>query len=324
VFDQAARQNVSFFNYGEEAAGSTPMGDDGRPTFQTVFQNTDQTTYAGNLFLGCQSPPQPPTNCTQDSDTTVPTGLANPPRMKTFRQRFAQQLSSGSVPRLNYLILPNDHTNGTTPNGYSPQALIADNDLALGQLVDTVSHSSIWPDTAIFVVEDDSQDGADHVDAHRMPAFVISPWTTSGAIHTRYDQYSVLRTIGLILGLDPLSINDGNATPMYDAFQSTARDVTYSAITPQQSLTETNPSDAPMGGISTRLPWAGLDLVPQALSDQILWKSAHGARSRPPAPGPNASAEEHARTTGVLRVLRHHGNAKAWLRDHAEQEEGGG
>jgi hypothetical protein len=225
------------------------------------------------------------------------------------------------VPSLNYLILPNDHTNGTTPDGYSPQALIADNDLALGQIVDTISHSSIWPQTAVFVVEDDSQDGADHVDAHRMPAFVISPWARQGVVSTRYDQYSVLRTIGLLLGLEPLSLNDELATPMYDAFQTTRRNLTYSAITPQQSLTETNPANAPMGGIASRLPYSHLDLVPQALSDEILWRSAHGAHSTPPPPGPNASREEHARTTGVMRVLRRGGDAKAWLRRHAEEDE---
>ena len=319
VFDQAARQDVSFFNYGEQAAGSTPMGDDGRPTYDTVFANTDQTTYAGNLFIGCQSPPQPPTNCTQDSQTTVPTGTQS--RVAAFRQRFAAQLAAGDVPRLNYLILPNDHTNGTTPNGYSPQALIADNDLALGQLVDTISHSSIWPDTAIFVVEDDSQDGADHVDAHRMPALVISPWARQGVVPTRYDQYSVLRTIGLLLGLKPLSLNDELATPMYDAFQTTRRSVTYTAVTPQQSLTETNPPDAPMGGISSRLPYSHLDLVPQALSDEILWRSAHGRGSTPPAPGPNASREEHERAVGVMRVLRRGGDARVWLARHAEEED---
>jgi YVTN family beta-propeller protein len=318
VFDQAARQSVSFFNYGEQAAGSTPLGDDGRPTYDEVFANTDQTTYAGNLFIGCQSPPQPPANCTQDSQTAVPTG--NQSRVAAFRQRFAAQLAANRVPSLNYLILPNDHTNGTTPDGYSPQALIADNDLALGQLVETISHSSIWPDTAIFVVEDDSQDGADHVDAHRMPALVISPWARQGVVSDRYDQYSVLRTVGLLLGLQPLSLNDELATPMYDAFQATRRTVTYDAVTPQQSLTEKNPPDAPMGGISSRLPYSHLDLVPQALSDEILWKSAHGARSTPPAPGPNASREEHERALGVRRVLRRGGDARAWLRRHAEDE----
>ena len=222
VFDQAAKQGVSFFNYGEQAAGTTPFGDDGRPTYAQVVANTDQSTYPGNLLIGCQSPPTPPTNCVQDSsaiDTPPPRGALGS-RFDAFRTRFVQQLAEGKVPKLNYLILPNDHTNGTTANGYSPQALIADNDLALGEIVDEISHSSIWGTSAIFVVEDDTQDGADHVDAHRMPAFVISPWARSGVVSTRYDQYSVLRTIGLILGLTPLSQRNyaQRTTPMYNAF----------------------------------------------------------------------------------------------------------
>ena len=111
-------------------------------------------------------------------------------------ERFGQWLGSDSVPSFVYLTLPNDHTNGVTPGKPTPKALIADNDLALGQLVQLISHSPIWAHSAIFVVEDDSQDGADHVDAHRMPSFVISPYARHGAVvSTRYDQFSVVRTI---------------------------------------------------------------------------------------------------------------------------------
>jgi hypothetical protein len=299
VFDQAVRQGVSFFNYGEQAAGTTPFGDDGRPSYPAVVARTDQTTYPGNTFIGCASPVTPATRlsrCTQDSGlyagNTTATGAQR--RFDTFRARFESQVATGTVPSLSYLILPNDHTNGTTPNAYSPQALIADNDLALGQLVDLISHSSVWDSSAIFVVEDDSQDGADHVDAHRMPAFVISPWARTGVVSTRYDQYSVLRTIELILGLDPLSMNDALATPMYGAFQATRRaDAVFNAILPQQSLTETNAPSAPNAALSARLRFDRMDAVPQAVSDRILWHAVHGARSTPPPPGPNASGDEH-------------------------------
>ena len=125
------------------------------------------------------------------------------------------------MPSFTYLILPNDHTDGTTPKDYTPSAMIADNDLALGQIVDAISHSSIWSSSAIFVQEDDSQDGMDHVDSHRSPAFVISPWARHGAVvHARYDQYSMLRTAELIAGIDPLSLEDALATPMYRAFRA--------------------------------------------------------------------------------------------------------
>ena len=150
-----------------------------------------------------------------------------------------------------------------------------------------ISHSSLWASSAVFVVEDDSQDGADHVDAHRIPAIVASPYAKSGTISTRYDQLSVLRTMELILGMNPLSLNDGLATPMYDAFQATPGNLTpYDAIVPAQSRTERNPGTAKRGVIP--IP---LDSITQRSLDAQLWRSVHGTRSVPPPPGPNAVAE---------------------------------
>src|SRR5206468_7384158 len=103
-------------------------------------------------------------------------------RAECFTSHFASQVATGTVPAFNYLVLPNDHTVGTTPGKRTPQAMIADNDYGLGEIVDTISHSSIWQSSAIFVVEDDSQDGSDHVDAHRIPAAVISPYARPGAV----------------------------------------------------------------------------------------------------------------------------------------------
>ena len=328
LFDQAVRQGISFRNYGEQAAGVSPTANDGRPTYSSVVANTD-VQYPGNLQIGCSltgggGPTIAPTTCTQDSGALGTSGTVTAPvsRFNDFAAEFSAQVATGTVPALNYLILPNDHTNGTSPGGYSPQALIADNDLALGQIVDLISHSSIWSNTAIFVVEDDSQDGADHVDAHRMPALVMSPWAQRGGpeVPTRYDQYSVIRTIELILGLGQLSLNDGYATPMYDAFTTTpsVSGTRYTAIQPTQSLTQINGANAPAAAMSAALPWTKLDAVPQEVSDQILWHSVHGDASRPPAPGPHASPIEHARAVGVLRVLARHGNAKAWLERHGD------
>jgi hypothetical protein len=117
------------------------------------------------------------------------------------------------------MVLSNDHTEGTSPGRRTPRAMVAENDYGLGQIVDLISHSSIWSSSAIFVVEDDSQDGADHVDAHRMPAAVFSPYAKRGAVvHTRYDMLSVIRSMELIMGMKPLSFADAVATPMYDAF----------------------------------------------------------------------------------------------------------
>jgi hypothetical protein len=222
----------------------------------------------------------------------------------SFQRTFQSQLASNTVPAFNYLILFNDHTNGTTPGDYTPKADLADNDLALGQVVELISQSAIWRNSAILVLEDDSQDGIDSVDAHRIPAYVISPYAQHGgaAIHTRYDQYSFLRTAELILGLQPLSINDALAVPLYDAFTAKpdVDGTRYTAIQPEQSLTEVNPPDAPDAELSRRLPWNETDEVPQRLSDEIIWHSVHGAGSRVPPSGPNASPEERERVAEVL------------------------
>ena len=326
LFDQAVRQGITFRNYGEQAAGISPTAYDGRSTYAQVLANSD-LQYPGNLQIGCSltgggGQALAPPSCTQDSGVLGSQGTvtAANSRFNDFDAEFNAQVATGTVPALNYLILPNDHTNGTLPRAYSPQALIADNDLALGQIVDAISHSSIWPSTAIFVVEDDSQDGADHVDAHRMPAFVISPWAKRGGavVDTRFDQYSVLRTIELILGLQPLSLNDALATPMYDAFDTTSdpAGTQYSAIAPTQSLRQINGVNAPLAAQSAALPWLSLDAVPQEISDRIMWASVYGASSPPPPPGPSASPIEHRRAVVVQRLLDRGVNVAAWLSRH--------
>jgi YVTN family beta-propeller protein len=308
IFDQAAKQGVSFRDYGEDV-GAIPFGAaPNRPEFAQVQSNLDPT-YPGNLQIGCLQAGDP-ASCTQDSGLYNGTGtlFAGMSRVNDWLPEFQAQATAGTVPAFNYMILPDDHTNGTTPGDYTPQAMIADNDLALGQIVDAISHSSIWPSTAIFVVEDDSQDGADHVDSHRSPAFVISPWAHHGAVvHTRYDQYSMLRTLELILGLDPLALNDALATPMYDTFISGSEqpdDTPYTVKAPTYNIATQNTAASPDAKLSGELPWNRLDAVPQEISDEILWASVHGAGSTPPAPGPNASPDEHDRAVVVRDLLR--------------------
>jgi phospholipase C len=159
--------------------------------------------------------------------------------------------------------------------------------------VDTISHSSIWSSSAIFVVEDDSQDGADHVDAHRIPVAVISPYARQGAvIHRRYDLVSVVRSIELIMGMRPLSLNDALATPMYDAFTSQALNSAPVDVIPANvDLLSYNTTASPWAVQSSRLPLGEVDRVSQRQLDEILWKSVHGENSTPPPPGPNAEGE---------------------------------
>ena len=146
----------------------------------------------------------------------------------------------------------------------------------------------------IFVVEDDSQDGADHVDAHRIPALVISPYARRNVVvHTRYDLVSVDRSIELILGMKPLTLNDALATPMYDAFTSKPdNSAPVNAVPAQINLLTRNTAASPDVKLSDSLPLRKTDTVPQQTLDMILWQSVYGANSTPPPPGPNGSTSD--------------------------------
>jgi hypothetical protein len=307
LFDQLALAGISFHNYGEGSGGNVPgLSSDGRSTEAQLLANYDEL-YPSILYIGCleNSDPLFPNSpaCGFDSGMGVPPPLAQS-RVDVFNKVFSAQLQAGQVPAFNYFVLPNDHTHGTTPGDLTPQGMVADNDLGLGQIVQLISHSSIWPQSAIFVVEDDSQEGSDHLDAHRSIAFVLSPWARRNAvIHNRYDQYSVLRTMELILGLAPASIYDAYAAPLYEVFSNTPDNTAYQAILPQQKIGALNPKTAANAALSRALPWNQADAVPQELSDRILWQAVHGAGSPPPPPGPNASTAEHARAQAMLRAV---------------------
>jgi hypothetical protein len=309
LFDAAVRHAppITFRNYGELSAGIQNAGQERTDSYAQVVANTDPT-YPNDLQVGCTGTPTGAPNtpqCFFDSGMGAAPPLAMS-RIDIFRQEFAAQLASGTVPQFNYLVLPSDHTEGVSSSGRDPLAMVADNDLGLGQLVQLISHSAIWPQSVIFVIEDDSQDGADHVDAHRAPALVIGPWVKHGGklINTHYDQYSTIRTIEMILGLDPLSMHDANAAPMFDVF-ATAPDTTpYTAIAPTQDIQAMCPckNSAANAQLSAALPWHRLDAVPQAISDRLLWQRLYGAHATPPSPGPNASRAEHKRAVHAMAI----------------------
>jgi phospholipase C len=171
---------------------------------------------------------------------------------------------------------------------------VAENDYGLGQFVEKISHSPFWKQSMILVLEDDSQDGADHVDAHRMPALVISPYAKKGAVvHTRYDFPSFLRTMEIVLGMHPLTLNDAVATPLYDAFSpSPANAEPYSAIPPTIDLTQQNPNTAANRRFARRYDLIHTDRVGQHALDKMLWRAVRGKHSKPPPPGPNAQREK--------------------------------
>jgi hypothetical protein len=162
--------------------------------------------------------------------------------VEEFLREFKEFEAQGQVPKLMMVRLPGDHTAGRAPGKPTARAMMAEHDQALGRLVEAVSRSSIWPRTAIFVIEDDAQDGSDHVDAHRAPAFVISPYARRGFIDSTHSTtMSVLRTIELIVGLQPMTQFDAAATPIYHAFSAQPDTRPFEAVRPKIPLDETNP-----------------------------------------------------------------------------------
>jgi hypothetical protein len=313
LFNQAERQGISYFNYGEAMAGVEPTVPDRN---QSDALRAEEARIAANSDLGPvlspagTYPDDPLAKGTFSSDLTIgqdldggeifdstlPVGApaGSHSHMDSFLARFNEQLATDTVPTLNYITLTCDHTRGTQPGFPIPIAMVADSDLAIGQLVETISHSDIWSSSAIFIVEDDSQDGADHVDAHRIPVAVISPYAKEGAvISNRYDLLSFVRSIELIIGMDPLSLNDALATPLYDAFSAEPlNSAPVDAIPANIDLLQYNTQAPPWPALSAGLSLGKIDSVPQRVLDGILWKTVHGIDSTPPPPGPNAEYEE--------------------------------
>ena len=163
-------------------------------------------------------------------------------RAAQFIKDLKQFEAADNLPNLVILWLPNDHTSATKTNFPTPDAKVADNDLAVGRVVDAVSHSKFWTNTCIFAVEDDPQNGWDHVSGYRTTAYVASPYTRRGAVvHTQYNQTSLLRTMELMLGLPPMNQMDATATPMFDCFTNTPDFTAFDAVTNNVPLDEMNP-----------------------------------------------------------------------------------
>jgi len=215
LWDDAYSHSVSFRNYGESSASVTGCKDthvySSLTHLQRRFGNHMDPNYIG-WDLGC------------------PDHLVREPE---WAREFQGYVKNGNMPSLELVYLPNDHTEGTLPGRATPASYMADNDLALGDLVQTVSHSPYWGSTAIFVIEDDAQDGPDHVDSHRSVAEVISPYTQHASIDsTHYDTAAMLATIEGLLELSPMSSFDARATPMWNAFRPWPNMTPYDALEP--------------------------------------------------------------------------------------------
>ena len=202
-----------------------------------------------------------------------------------FEAAFESTDPTKRLPNFTVMAMGEDHTRGAKPGAFTPIAAVANNDWALGQLIDRVSRSKYWAQTAIFVVEDDAQDGPDHVDARRTVGLAISPYSRLGKVDsTLYSTSSMVRSIELLLGLPPMSQYDAAATPLYGAFGDKPDLTPYSAIAPLVDVNAKNPLTAWGSEESAKMNFDEVDRVPMGRLNEIIWRSVRGADSPMPSP----------------------------------------
>lgn len=276
IWDYCKRANVSYRSYGEFVAsregkpgGGGELGGD--PGKSSKVNYTQESALEGHF-----SPTFP------SWDLNIPDNV----RIDSWLEEFRAYEKSGSLPQFQVLRIGGDHTQGTRVGALTPRAYIAENDLAVGRLVEAVSSSErYWKDTAIFIIEDDAQNGSDHVDAHRSIAFVASAYTKRGMVDsTMYTTSGMLRTMELILGLPPMSQYDAGATPMFNAFTAKADLKPFKHRPARIDLTEKNSPRAPGSDRSAQMDFSKEDAAPDIEFNEIIWKSVKGANSPMPAP----------------------------------------
>ena len=206
-------------------------------------------------------------------------------RYKIWEKEFNEFTSNNSLPAFNLIRLPNDHTMGTAKGSLTPQAYVAQNDFALGLMVDKISKSEFWKTSIIFVLEDDAQNGSDHVDAHRSTLLIISPYIKRNFVdHDMYSTSSVLKTIELILGLNPMTQFDLSANPILAPITSQPDYGTYNSIKPLINIENKNSDEAYGSKRSNEFDFTREDDIPDVELNEIIWKSIKGKNSKMPAP----------------------------------------
>ncbi len=267
LWDQALRAGVSLRNFGEFAV-----------------RDTAGRWVATKDALAPFTAPEGP-----GWDLDVP----DQARADAWLAEFRGFVAADTMPGLTILRLPNDHTAGASAGAPTPRAYMADNDLALGRIIDALSHSPFWTNTVVFVLEDDAQNGPDHVDSHRSPLLVISAYNRPGVISRFANTTDVLATIGAILDLEPLSQFDYYGRPLIGIFAAEPDTTAFSALTPETPLDETNPKRTALAALSRRLDFTGEDRADDELFNRVLWQAIKGGA---PYPG--------ARRIPVLEVQR--------------------
>jgi len=271
LWNLAEKKGITYRNYGEFVSPAPRRSPD------------DPITYRGNKpFLAAHTNPAYP-----GFELTI----RDQHRMDVYLAELQEFIARGQMPALETVRLPNDHTSGLMANRASPRAAFADNDLALGRMIEAISKSPFWKNTVIFVLEDDAQNGADHVDSHRAPMLVISAYNKAGTIHRFTNTTDVLRTIEEILGLESMSQFDYFGRPLRDIWSDTPDLRPYTALPAGWSLDEMNPRGTPGARESAKLDLEVEDAADEDLFNRILWRAIKGRDV--PYPGPTrASALE--------------------------------
>jgi YVTN family beta-propeller protein len=266
LWDACARKGLSYRSYGE--LGKRVSQPDG--SFKMEGRVPSLIGHYNPEFGG----PRPDKKKRRDTEN-----------VDIFLTEYKKYENEGKLPAFTVMSLGEDHTEGTRTGSNTPAACVASNDLALGRLVDAVSHSKSWPETAIFVIEDDAQNGPDHVDAHRTVGLVISPYTKRNALDsTQYQTVSMLRTMELILGLPPLSQFDAAASPMFASFNDKADLTPYACEPARIDLDAMNNKLAYGADRSNAMDFSEYDRIDDFELNEILWRAIKG----PDAPLPPA------------------------------------
>jgi len=254
IWDYCKRANISYRTYGEFADNYKPNIPVLENHFCPYYTSWDESV----------------------RDTT---------RFNQWRKEFDSLYKAGAVPQFNSLRFINDHTEGLRLGRPTPFAHVADNDWAVGLFVEYLSHHPIWKEIAIFIVEDDAQNGPDHVDAHRSTAYVAGGFVKRNFVdHTMYSTSSMLRTMELILALPPMSQYDAAAEPMWRCFSSTYNATPFLAVPANISLDEKNIKNTASAKISATFDFSKEDRIPDLVFSEVIWKAVKGENSVMPAP----------------------------------------
>jgi DNA-binding beta-propeller fold protein YncE len=261
LWDRCAEAKVTYRSYGEWIENGKTLKDPGKARVKALEDHFDP------WFRG------------YDLDYL---DVKRAERFLSELQRFEKE---GGMPQMQIVRLPNDHTYGTKPGKPTPTAMVAENDLALGIFIEGITKSKFWKETAIFIIEDDAQNGSDHVDAHRTVALCISPYTQYGKVDsTMYSTAAMLRSMELILGLKPMSQFDAAARPMYNAFTPKPNFGTYTHVVPDVDMKVLNKTTAWGAKLSDGFDFSKEDAADDLLLNEVIWRSVKGADSPMPPP----------------------------------------